>query len=109
MFNEDKIRDKNGLFWKVNPPLRKPAEQEELKKMVMHLIQEGIDWLWIATDYAPHTLEEKLKPDGPSGIADYSLYDQLLNWFKEEGLSPLEIERLTFHNIVKIFGKKFKF
>jgi len=76
---------------------------------VMRLIQKGVDWFWIATDYAPHTLEEKLRSDGPSGIADYSLYSQLLDWFKEKGLSSLEIERLTFHNIVKTFGEKFKF
>jgi len=109
LLSEDKMREKNGLRWKVNPPLRKPVEQEELKRVVMLLIQEGIDWLWIATDYAAHTSEEKVKSNGPSGIADYSLYSQLLNWFKEKGLSSLEIERLTFHNIVKIFGEKFKF
>ena len=107
--NENKMKEKNGLRWKVNPPLRTLVKQERFKKMVMCLIREGIDWLWIATDYAPHTLEEKLKPDGPSGIAAYSLYAHFLHYLTEKGLSKFELERLTFHNIVKTFGEKFKF
>jgi dihydroorotase len=108
LLNEDKMREKDGLMYKVNPPLRKPGYQKKLKEMLISLIQEGVDWLWISTDYAPHTGEEKMKPDGPSGIADYSLYIQLLNNLMEKVLVPKMIEKFTYHNILKAFLPEFK-
>ena len=108
LLTEKQMREREGLRFKVNPPLRKTETVKGLRKIFLDLSKRGEKWLWIATDYAPHTLEEKLGPNSPSGIADYSLYGQLLDWLKEKGLSPFEIERLTFHNIVKTFGEKFK-
>jgi len=108
LLSEEEMKKPDGLKFKVNPPLRPLMIVEELRLALIRLAKRKVNWLWIATDYAPHTVDEKLKPDGPSGIADYSLYGQLLNWLREKGLSPGEIEQLTFHNIVKTFGEKFK-
>lgn len=108
LLSDWEMKKPDGLRFKVNPPLRPPITVKKLRSALVYLAKRRVNWLWIATDFAPHTLEEKLKPDGLSGIADYSLYGQLLNWLSNEGLSPSEIERLTFHNIVKAFGEKFK-
>lgn len=97
----------NGLMFKVNPPLRPREEAERLREKVISLIKEGANWLCIATDYAPHAPEERLKPPYPSGIADYSLYGQLLDIMNEEGLSWREIEMLTYRNVKEIFNGKF--
>ncbi|MGB2762303.1 MAG: hypothetical protein WBC21_02040 [Minisyncoccales bacterium] len=97
-----------GLMLKVNPPLSTLPAVEELREKVIQLVQKEVDWLWLATDYAPHTLKEKLKPQYLSGIADFSLYGQILTRLNEEGLSWEQIERLTYHNIIKAFGEKFK-
>lgn len=96
-----------GLMLVVNPPLTTLSAVEELRKQVIHLVQKGEDWLWIATDYAPHTREEKLTRYLP-GIADYSLYGKLLTRLDKEGLSWEQIEQLTYHNIVKVFKEKFR-
>lgn len=54
-----------GAFAQMNPPLRSPHDNEVL----WQALQDGvIDF--IATDHAPHTLEEKAQgyPDTPSGM-----------------------------------------
>lgn len=106
LLSEDKLREKNGLFYKCNPPLRDKAAVEELLKRFIELVKQGADWLWIATDWAPHPRKKKLGPPYASGIADYSLYGKILTKLHEEGLSWAEIERVTFHNIVKVFKDK---
>jgi len=105
LLTDGRMRKREGLRFKVNPPLRRKEIVEGLRKNFLSKI--GAEWIWIASDYAPHTLEEKLRPDAPSGIADYSLYSQLLNWLEGKGLFPLQIEQLTFRNVVKTFGGKF--
>jgi len=96
-----------GLMLIVNPPLTTLSAVEELRKGVINLIQRGEDWLWIATDYAPHVRKEKLTRFLP-GIADYSLYGKLLTQLNKEGLSWEQIEQLTYHNIVGVFKEKFR-
>lgn len=54
-----------GTLAQMNPPLRSPQDQEALWQ---GLLDGVVDF--IATDHAPHTLEEKAKPypDSPSGM-----------------------------------------
>lgn len=56
---------KHGTLAKMNPPLRKEADREAIRK---GLADGTIDI--IATDHAPHSVEEKSKDfnDAPSGI-----------------------------------------
>lgn len=64
---ETKNGQKNGIF-KMNPPLR---TKEDLKAVIEGLKDGTIDC--IATDHAPHSLEEKTKPfaDAPFGIVGF--------------------------------------
>lgn len=57
--------DKLGCFAQINPPLREKRHADALWKA----LQSGVISL-VATDHAPHTIEEKLKPFGqaPSGM-----------------------------------------
>lgn len=57
--------EKIGTLAQMNPPLRSPENNEVLWKA---LLDGVIDF--IATDHAPHTLEEKAKPypNSPSGM-----------------------------------------
>lgn len=54
-----------GTLAKMNPPLREEADRQEI---IRGLVDGTIDM--IATDHAPHTVEEKNKPitEAPSGI-----------------------------------------
>lgn len=101
LWTDEKLRRKDGLLYKVNPPLRDLRRVEKLRQ---YLIDGKITW--IETDFAPHTKEDKFERYC-SGIANLSLYGKLLNWLhKEGGLSWPDIEKLTYHNIVRTFGLK---
>lgn len=105
LLTERETRKPIGSRFKVNPPLRNAKVVRDLQRNFLK--RRSVGWIWIATDYAPHTLEEKLKRDAPSGIADYLLYCKLLNWLEGKGSSRLQLERLTSRNIIEAFGGKF--
>lgn len=65
--NEIVDGERTGIF-KMNPPLR---TQEDLEAVIKGLQDGTIDC--IATDHAPHSLEEKAKPfaDAPFGIVGF--------------------------------------
>lgn len=86
----------------VNPPLRTAKDQAALWEGIHSQVVD-----FIATDHAPHTLEEKLKPYGqaPSGMPGIeTLLPLLLNAYNEKKISLEEIVRLTHINIEQIFG-----
>jgi len=64
-----------GPFLKVNPPVRSRAEVERLKKL---FAEGGIDV--VATDHAPHTVEEKKNTvaKAPSGLPSIEYFVPLL-------------------------------
>lgn len=97
------IQGKNSLLYKVNPPLR---DRKTVKEIQEKLLLKKIDW--IETDFAPHTLEEKLNPPYLSGIASPRLYQELLTWLSQQGMSQKNIENLTYWNIKRVFGQKLK-
>ncbi|MBW2981622.1 dihydroorotase [Candidatus Woesearchaeota archaeon] len=96
----------NGLYLKMNPPLR-PIEMQE--KMLQALIDGRIDW--IESDHAPHTLAEKLgkdldrngNPTYASGIPGLPFIPRFINRLVKRGLSPSRIDDLTHNNIEKTF------
>ena len=91
-----------GSLGRMNPPLRS---------------QKDVDALWknlgivdcIATDHAPHTLEEKRGPTPPSGVPGLETALPLLLTAVHEGkLLLLEIVRLLAEGPANIFGLKRK-
>lgn len=97
------IQGQDSLLYKVNPPLRDRKTVREIQK---RLLEKKIDW--IETDFAPHTLEEKISPPYLSGIASLQLYQKLLAWLGQLRMSQKDIENLTYWNIKRVFGEKLK-
>lgn len=99
MWDENKLKETNGLLYKTNPPLRSEKDVWALRK---YLKQGKIDW--VETDHAPHAVGEKLFGDYPSGFPSLYLYRRCVEEFLPSlGLSEQEIENLTFGNINKVF------
>jgi dihydroorotase len=63
LFLSSQFSVENGGLGKVNPPLRDPESLAAL----WDALQDGLIDI-IATDHAPHTLEEKRLPGAPSGV-----------------------------------------
>ncbi|MBI3413581.1 MAG: dihydroorotase [Candidatus Aenigmarchaeota archaeon] len=91
---------KNGLMFKVNPPIRDAKTRDGL---MLALRQGKIDW--IETDHAPHTADEKLNSPYMSGIQSLNLYAALLGRLRTGGFTEKQLDDLTFGNIARVFGK----
>jgi|WetSurMetagenome_2_1015567.scaffolds.fasta_scaffold119508_2 dihydroorotase len=95
-----------GTLIKVNPPIRGLIDQVAL--------WEGLKKGWIdmvATDHAPHLLEEKERPytNAPSGVPGVqTMLPLLLNAVNEKKLKLEEVVKLTSYNPAKMFGIKNK-
>ena len=102
LWTKDKLEEKNGLLYKINPPLREKKDVEKLRKF----LKEGkIDW--IETDHAPHQIAEKLFPPYLSGFPTLRLYKEFIESFLPKiGLSQDKIRKLTSENIYKVFQDK---
>ena len=76
LLTEDMIQ-KRGSLAKVNPPLRTEADRQAL---VAGIKDGTIDI--IATDHAPHTMQEKQRPyaDAPAGISGFDTAVGSLMW-----------------------------
>jgi dihydroorotase len=101
LLSSDSMRGQRGLLLKMNPPLR----SEDSRQRLLQCLKDG--WIdWIETDHAPHTLEEKMDPEGssPSGIPGFPVYPRLLRWLRDRGMSEQTLDRITHGNIVDTFG-----
>lgn len=86
-----------GPFCVVNPPLRSPHD-------VRALWDNRNVWDIVATDHAPHTLEEKLSAHPPSGLPGLeTLLPLLLTAAADNRLALEDIPRLTARNPARIF------
>lgn len=84
-FDDTMMNEENRVWLQMNPPLRGPSDR---LAMIEALRSGDIDYL--ATDHAPHSLEEKLK--GTSGVPHLDTYGAFTTWLmKEHGLSPTRI------------------
>lgn len=95
------MKDKSGVEYKVNPPVRDIQTAESLKKL---LLEGKIDW--IETDHAPHSIEEKSYVQNGafmSGIQSLKGYKNFLNYLMDEGMTKGEIHKNTYLNIKKVF------
>lgn len=91
-FDDSMLTEENRLLLQMNPPLRSP---EDRVAMIEALRKGEIDY--IATDHAPHTLEEKAK--GVSGVPLLDTYGAFAAWLMvEHGFTAQEIARVcAFH------------
>lgn len=92
-FDETMFDAKNRALFQVNPPIRQSKENR--LGMIAALKKGDIDYL--ATDHAPHTLEEKKK--GISGLTHLDTYGSFTAWLmREHGFTPFEIARACSFN-----------
>jgi dihydroorotase len=106
LFLTEKDYKMYGTLIKVNPPIRGLIDQVAL--------WEGLKKGWIdmvATDHAPHLLEEKERPytNAPSGVPGVqTMLPLLLNAVNEKKLTLEEVVRLTSYNPARLYGIKNK-
>jgi dihydroorotase (multifunctional complex type) len=86
-----------GPFGIVNPPLRSRSEVRALWTGLAHCDL-------IATDHAPHTIEEKQSVKPPSGMTGLeTTLPLLLTAANENRLTLHDIARLTAHNPARVY------
>lgn len=100
-FNDDDYRTK-GNFIKWNPSVKTEYDRVNIFKAVL---DGRIDV--IATDHAPHTLEEKQLPylKAPSGgpLVQHSVL-AMLEFYKQKKISLEKVVRKMSHNVADIFN-----
>ncbi len=91
-FDTSMLTDANRMALQMNPPLR---TREDRLALVEALRVGHIDY--VATDHAPHTLEEKAV--GASGVPLLDTYGAFAAWLmREQGFTPQEIARVCAYN-----------
>ena len=104
LFFSEKDYESKGNFIKCNPSIKKETDRQALINAVNN---DLIDI--IATDHAPHTLEEKeqhyLKAPAGLPLVQHML-PALLDFYKKDIFSLEKIVRKTSHNIAKRFKIK---
>lgn len=102
LWSANHAQGETGLIYKVNPPLREPADNIALRQA----LKDGvIDW--IESDHAPHPLSEKLYPPYASGYPALCLYRRLVEellpcW----GLSGERIREVTGDAVRRTFDER---
>ena len=99
-FCDDDYKTK-GNFIKWNPAVKTTYDRDKIFEAVLN---GTIDV--IATDHAPHTMEEKQQPylKAPSGgpLVQHSL-QALLNFYHDKKITLQQIARKASHNVADIF------
>ena len=91
-FDDSMITDENRLALQMNPPIRSP---EDRVAMIDALKRGDIDY--VATDHAPHTLEEKSR--GASGVPHLDTYGAFAAWLMvEHAFSARDVARVCAFN-----------
>lgn len=86
------ITDENRGWMQMNPPLRSDSD----KLAMLEGLRDGT-LNYLATDHAPHTLEEKA--DGVSGQPHLDTYGAFVTWLiQEQGFSPERIAEVCSAN-----------
>ncbi|MBI2043912.1 hypothetical protein HYT24_00935, partial [Candidatus Pacearchaeota archaeon] len=99
IFDWNQLGTKDGILWKMNPPLRAPQSRTRM----LELMREGkVDF--IETDHAPHALNEKISSPFMSGIPGLPWWDLFAEYLRKNGFSEKQIGDLTFENARKRFG-----
>ena len=89
-----------GNMLKINCPLR---EEKDRKALIGGLKDGLIDML--ATDHAPHTLDEKMSNNPPAGMPGLDTYGNFVLYLMiNHGIKPQIIARFTSYNAARYFG-----
>src|SRR5690606_7508836 len=88
-FSHEKLNDPH--YFQMNPPIR---SEEDRKKLWEALLNGEIDFL--ATDHAPHTLEEKKQ--GISGLTGLDTYASFVCWLISQNVSLSLISKICCEN-----------
>jgi len=97
LLNEELMKGENGIFYKVNPPLRSRKDQEGLLECFKENMIDVLE-----SDHAPHTPEEKSK--GASGIAWLPWWQRGLEILLARGVTEDLILKTAYSNVKRIFG-----
>ncbi|MCA9790599.1 MAG: dihydroorotase family protein, partial [Candidatus Eremiobacteraeota bacterium] len=98
---ENRHRFERSELLKMNPPLRGP----EHRKALLEAFKKG-QIHFLATDHAPHTLEEKTTTN-PSGVPHLDTYGLFVSWLLvEQGIEPARIARHACLLPGQFVGKK---
>lgn len=91
-FDDSMLNDSNRKWLQMNPPLR---SQEDRLALIEALRDGTVDYL--ATDHAPHTIEEK--EQGTSGVPHLDTYSSFVAWLMtEHNFTPQDIARVCSYN-----------
>ncbi len=91
-FDDSMLTEENRLWLQMNPPLR---SKDDRLALIEALRQGLVDY--VATDHAPHTLEEKRQ--GISGVPHLDTYGDFAAWLMaEHGFTPAQIARVCAWN-----------
>lgn len=102
LWSLNKSRGAEGLIYKVNPPLREPADTIALRR---GLKEGSIDWL--ESDHAPHPLCEKLYAPYASGYPALCLYRRLVEELLPAwGLDAERIGEVTGGAVRRVFDER---
>ena len=94
--------DELGAHGKMNPPLR---SEKARRRLFDKLVEEAVDC--VATDHAPHTVEEKEGPvsNAPSGVPGVeTLYPLLLALAFDGDLELSQVVELVAEEPARVFG-----
>jgi len=95
MFDESDV--KKIKFLTVNPSIGKKAD----RLGILNVLKTGKVFS-LATDHAPHTLEDK--ENDAKGVPSLDVYGNMVAWLiKELKLDPMYLARLTSFNSAKLF------
>ena len=91
-FDRTMLTEENYKWFQMNPPLRDPIDKE----ILLEAVRNGeIDYL--ATDHAPHSIEEKKK--GISGISQLDTYSLFVTYLlNSKKIEPTTIAKIASKN-----------
>jgi dihydroorotase (multifunctional complex type) len=98
LFLSSEIEQHLGPLGRMNPPLRSAEDVEALWDNLKYVDV-------IASDHAPHTLDEKKSPTPPSGVPGLeTMLPLLLMAVKQKQLDLADLVRLTSSGPAELFG-----
>ncbi len=99
-FDQAMVDNDSRNIFTVNPPIRQ--SREERLELIEALKRGDIDYL--ATDHAPHTLQEKQQ--GEPGMMNLDTYGNFATWLMQEHkFTPQDILRVCSLNPANFFNK----
>ncbi len=97
-FDQTNIPPERLKFFQMNPPIRYPED----RSILLEALKNG-EIQYLATDHAPHTLEEK--HEGSSGLTGLDTYVSFVTWLLTQGVSTQTIAKVCSENPGRFFNK----